>query len=482
MVLLLMPVVSGLEIKEIMYNPVGNDNNLEYVELYSEEELNLSEYVFEDASSSDQLTLMVAQDSLYYLLVEEGFNASGLNASVYSAGATLGNNLNNDQDAVMVRDRFGEIVAVVSYVNTMGGNGNGMALCVNGTLYECVPTPGEDNLPLNTTTNTTTPPDNTTNSTFSVDYSRVHLSEVLPNPTGLDSDEMPDGEWVELYNEGGSLDMMGVEICDKGWKCVSIDSEHTLLGTALVERGYLVVYMNGASLLNNAGYEEVRLVWEGTVIDSMSYEGVGEGASWSLIDDAWKQVKPTPGEKNVHREQNGSVATGFSQLRLKDIGVGRDNKTRFGEIVHVRLWVYRGETDKQQIVVYAENVSEKLEVKVMEKFREYELVLPLKIVENCRGQYRDGWYTVVAEGLGLRVVEQIVINGSKEKCSWEGTYSVLSAGGVTESIINDSSRSSSEKLTGQVVYTSRGEKIHRYGLYGLVMVGVMLAGYFLLQR
>ena len=55
--LLFLPCISALEISEVMYNPVGNDNNKEYVEIYSEEELNLSQYTIEDSSSSDHLSL-----------------------------------------------------------------------------------------------------------------------------------------------------------------------------------------------------------------------------------------------------------------------------------------------------------------------------------------------------------------------------------------------------------------------------------------
>ena len=46
--------VSAIKITEIMYNPVGDDNNREYIEIYFDDgTANLSRYIIADASSSD---------------------------------------------------------------------------------------------------------------------------------------------------------------------------------------------------------------------------------------------------------------------------------------------------------------------------------------------------------------------------------------------------------------------------------------------
>ena len=45
MFILLMPIVSAdIFITEIMYDPTGNDNNLEYIELYSNESFSLENF------------------------------------------------------------------------------------------------------------------------------------------------------------------------------------------------------------------------------------------------------------------------------------------------------------------------------------------------------------------------------------------------------------------------------------------------------
>lgn len=461
-----------------MYNPIGNDNNLEYVELYSEEELNLSTYTFEDSSSSDILTLVSYADSSYYLIVEDGFNVTGLNASVYTTGSTLGNNLNNDMDVVMLRDDQDEVVAVMGYESSLGGNGNGMALCYNITLLECVATPGRENFfnitILSNDTNTTQ------NNTTLLDYSHIMINEFLPNPQGLDTEDMPDGEWIELYNDGDSINAHGLELCDKEWNCVLVDGNRTQSGTFIGHNNYLVVYMHGRSLLNNAGQEKVRIVHEGQVIDEVSYEGSEDGSSWSLLDEEWKITKPTPGSQNKEPflpEQEQIMNT--SRILIKKISIGTDNITRFGDMLDVRVWTYKGNTEKERIVLYVENISKKVQFSVVEKYQEYELVLPIYLDDNCNREHSEGRYALHVEGLDLALQEHVLVNFSTSCGRAEG-FTLLSHQQAKESLINQSMQNS--PLTGNVVYRSKEERIREYSVYGFVLLAVLLLGYFLLKR
>ena len=99
MLILIASCVEAKLITEINYNPDGEDNNFEYIEIALN---NLSNYSISDLESSDNLTLINYFDGNYSLIVEEDFNYSGINASIYSAGATIGNNLNNDLDIIFL--------------------------------------------------------------------------------------------------------------------------------------------------------------------------------------------------------------------------------------------------------------------------------------------------------------------------------------------------------------------------------------------
>lgn len=92
--------VSAVHINEINYNPEGPDNNKEYVEIYLPDATNLDNWIIADAHSNDTLETISYTNSSYALIVEEGFNTSKLNCSFYSAGAAIGNSLNNKEDNV----------------------------------------------------------------------------------------------------------------------------------------------------------------------------------------------------------------------------------------------------------------------------------------------------------------------------------------------------------------------------------------------
>ena len=150
-VLLLIIRLSAAEptINEIMYNPPGNDNNKEFVEIFSDEQINLSQYIIGDEDSNDSLTLLTSSNSTYHLIVEEGFNYSGINSSVYSTGTTIGNNLGNSGDTIFLYHND-SIIDSAGYDGSIA-NGNGFSIeLINESWIEsgCIGgSPGSVNLP-----------------------------------------------------------------------------------------------------------------------------------------------------------------------------------------------------------------------------------------------------------------------------------------------------------------------------------------------
>jgi hypothetical protein len=142
-------VSAGVVINEIMYNPEGSDNNKEYIEVFSDGFVNLTDYIIKDAVSSDSLTALQYYDSSYSLIVEEDFDYSGIDASVYSVGATIGNNLNNEEDIIIFMDNGSNVLDAIHYYNSWGGDNNGKSLCkrMNGEGFwqECMQSPGYEN-------------------------------------------------------------------------------------------------------------------------------------------------------------------------------------------------------------------------------------------------------------------------------------------------------------------------------------------------
>ena len=142
-----LPFVSGVSITEIMYDPSGSDNLLEYVELATEGQ-SLAGWTIADAKSSDPLMLVQEGSGTIALIVEEGSTISAEGAWVYHAGPTIGNQLNNAGDTITVRDATGTIVVTASYKESDGGHNDGNSLCnLGGGWVSCQPTPGMPNAP-----------------------------------------------------------------------------------------------------------------------------------------------------------------------------------------------------------------------------------------------------------------------------------------------------------------------------------------------
>lgn len=140
----------------------------------------------------------------------------------------------------------------------------------------------------------------------------IVLNEILPNPLGNECQlESIEGEWVELYNQGGApVDLAGWYLEDDSSKGnrVWISSENTHRKTTIIgangsSEEWLVVFLNGC-ILNNTGGDAVYLYnQEGDLIDAYSYSGsVPENKSSARIPDGtgdWVDPVPTPGGPNL---------------------------------------------------------------------------------------------------------------------------------------------------------------------------------------
>ena len=145
--------------------------------------------------------------------------------------------------------------------------------------------------------------------------SDIVINEFLPDPDssaygldfGNDSDDMPKGEWVELYNRGGdSQNLDGWYIWDnsgdEGNKIYITENNTSPATTTILAHQWLVVYMNKA-VLNNKG-DTVKLCnSDGEVIDSYQYTETQVAPNKSIArypdgSENWYDPIPTPGGPN----------------------------------------------------------------------------------------------------------------------------------------------------------------------------------------
>ena len=130
-ILLLFVLISqtlhGAQINEVMYNPPGADNNKEFIEIYLDNNESLENWTISDSASNDTLTLLSYIDSSYALIVENDYDYENSEASYYSIGSTIGNNLNNGYDEIYLFNIEKELVDSMSYDGTIA-NDNGFTL------------------------------------------------------------------------------------------------------------------------------------------------------------------------------------------------------------------------------------------------------------------------------------------------------------------------------------------------------------------
>jgi predicted ribosomally synthesized peptide with SipW-like signal peptide len=154
--------------------------------------------------------------------------------------------------------------------------------------------------------------------------SMIVLNEFLPRPDGLaygfdfgdDSSDMPQGEWVELYNNSTSaFDLSGWYVWDDSESeanKIAVTASNSVPATATIGgESWLVVYMNKA-VLNNDG-DTVKLYNDSDIlIDSHTY-----------IDNDFCEIEPTPEDENS-TSVSGSCAgvpSNKSYARIPD-GIG----------------------------------------------------------------------------------------------------------------------------------------------------------------
>ncbi len=246
-----------------------------------------------------------------------------------------------------------------------------------------------------------------------IDYSKLEITEFLPDPTGDDIS----GEFVEIYNTGDSeLDLRGLVLEDNSNKSIIITDANTDGDTRIGAEDYKTVNVGCIyGFLNNEGYEEIRLYHMDELIDSVSYSTSREGNSWSKFEDSWEMGMPSSGEKNVNE-----INAKRSRIEIKDVyDLGADDEAKFGQTIRARVDIYKGDTSKRSIKLWVEDedgkrISKETRTNLYERYTEYGLTLPLHLKPNCDGKYDGGESLIYAEGLDEDNSYGFIVSGSRD--------------------------------------------------------------------
>lgn len=125
--------------------------------------------------------------------------------------------------------------------------------------------------------------------------SNILINEILPSPTGPDSE----GEWIEILNRNSfDISLFNWQITDVTGKTASYIFPK---GTTVSPNGFFVLWRPVSKItLNNSG-DGLKLIQpDGNIIDAVDYEKAKQGESFSRIGSRWVWSDTlTPGELNI---------------------------------------------------------------------------------------------------------------------------------------------------------------------------------------
>ncbi len=116
---------------------------------------------------------------------------------------------------------------------------------------------------------------------------------------------------------------------------------------------------------------------------------------------------------NLSKDSEESGIISESALEIVDI----DEEAMFGELLNIKLKIYKGNTSKYSLSLYAEKdgkkASEIFKIHMYDKFSYYDGMLSIPIKNNCDFKMENGDYNVVLSGLGLEASKKVRIEGVK---------------------------------------------------------------------
>jgi len=442
-------VSAEIRINEIMANPSCPDSICEWIELYNDgtNSVNISGWTISDNNSNDSLESSSGSIDIFIpgksfaLIVDEdsrvfhNFNVGENTIWLWVGNDALGNGLNDNGEKITLYDASNYTIDNITYASISGGNTWAL---IKDIWQESNATAGRSN---------------ENNEISNNDYSVIKINEFLPDPNGYDDEDKPNGEFIELYNEGDEdIDLLNFYFKDDFDSHQVFISDTNILGSTLIKsKDYLVIYPRYSSgFLNNDGYERVRLFgFNNNLIDEISYSNSIEGSSWAKIEDNWYQTIPSPDEDNIYDKTFSN-----SVLKIENVYLGNDNKAKFGDNLRVKVAVYKGNSSKTSISLWIENdkgdISKKTKFNVDEGYTNNTFTVPLQLFPNCNSEFKDGLYNVVIEGLDAIDRYEIEVGDiTKSLCD---TIKIQTE--KTKSVDYDLLSSSDEVLAGEPAITS----------------------------
>jgi hypothetical protein len=478
---------NGFQINEIMYNPEGEDNNKEFIEIFSNQAINLSGYLISDGDSNNTLGFFYLNDcSNYSLIVEDDSIISTNNASVYKIGAAIGNGL-SAEDVVSIYSPDGNLMDSVK-INSSIANGNGHSISYyNGSWAESRQingTPGYEN----SISQEITVPEEAENIVLEayiseILYTRINYTQLfrikienkancsekdnvtvfynITHPGILTYGKFAKEIGCSTYSSTGEFTpknpgnytlcgtVNGSTVNESYFADNIICANFTVIDTSILPCNISInvttnetgVYEEGQPIkfrteLNNETSPFIIQYWIEDIFGNFCKDPYNttntNQKSWKTSiaeQDRVLFVKSIvyPGcndsdlsdnfaEKMFIVKSGSSDSEAASDESILEIA-GLDDKVNFGDTVDVKVSIYKGDTSKYSISLWAEDsgkkISETTKINLYDKYSHFNGQLPVKLYPNCDLRLEEGEYDVVLSGMGKEDKKEIDVQGIK---------------------------------------------------------------------
>jgi hypothetical protein len=365
----------ALLINELMADPIADESLNEWIELYNNEStsINVSGWVIGDDSDNDTV-----EGGLYG---QEGTIIGPYGFAIITDEATrVYNNFNTSNDAIRL------------YVDD-GAIGNG--LINSGETFYLY--------------------DNNNNLIDKVTYNETKedLSWSFINGSFFISELTPG------YNNNGSITLPSEDGCDYAVVFILAktmfdnSSDFTFKIRASKVTGTTTNFTSRAKIedLNGRLIKEYKPFTNTSITrqrtTSTYTPNLEEGKSYILEANITTHCNDTIIDNNLDTQIitiKGTTLPETSAINIDKIyDLGIDEKAKFGQTIRIKLNAYKGNTNKASVAVWIEKkdgrVSKQSKTSLAQKYTNYSLTLPIQIKPNCDEDFKDGRYTIVAQGL-----------------------------------------------------------------------------------
>lgn len=261
----------------------------DYIELYNgnDYDINLEGYRLTDSIYDAKKWMFpgITIKAKSYLVIF----ASGKNKCVKEDACHTNFKLSSEKESVVLIDDTGNIISRVNFKELK----NDYSLSyVNGKYLITRPSPGKEN-------------NKEVIKNIDINKYKIRINEYLSHNKGANYNSNGEySDWVELYNYGEDISLLGLSISDE-----EKNLNKFMLPDKIIKKGeYLVIYLNGGKEVENSisanfklsdNDKKIILSGNGRVIDKVDVVVLEKNMSYGLQNDKWLYFyAPTPGKEN----------------------------------------------------------------------------------------------------------------------------------------------------------------------------------------